>query len=406
MNNNLNQYQEYATADLLKITMRPEAYEEDALIAATEILKTRVVTQADIKEAEDNLRENTPTAPKKKPLANIFNVNSYTHDTWLNVILAIVILEYIHLFYIDFKFITVVFGGQDYAYRQVGVLSYLDLFFLPFVYFMFYKRMRWGWITLLGVKLITMAASLVFYFNEYWPVEHGAGLLTYSLLTIFLDIPILIFLWRQDVSSIFKVDNKTRRIALSAMVLFIVMLFVIGDYNHANYAAIRSSTTSQTETAGKQADTTTGPQPSLLGLINATRKKEVDTAYMPTGFYFVAEKGKGIKMRVEQSDTIYTLAPLPFASVKNVMRVRFEKAQYKKVEYTNLCMTFDNAGTEALANGTGNPLHPKIAAVVANRLLYVVENKTPITNGSTCVALLGYTEKEIEEMRNAIDKKR
>lgn len=407
MNNSLHdQYKDYTTADLLKITMSPESYEHAVVIEATAILKTRVVTQADIEEAEGDFRENAPATPKKGPLANIFNVSSYSHETWLNIILAIAVSEYIHLVYTDIKLIPAVLSGQDYPYRFVSLSSYLDLLFLPFVYYMFYKRMRWGWITLFGVKLFTIVPSLIFYFNEYWPVEHGIHLLTYSLLNIFLDIPILTFLWKQDISDIFNVNSKTKRLTVSVIVLVTVLLIGIGQYNHADYSAIRSSTENQTETADKQVDPTTAPNPKLLALIKATYKKEVDTTYMATGFYFLAEKGKGIKMREEKSDEIYTIAPLPFASVKNIVRITSEKGQYQKQEYTNLCMTFDDTGTKDLAKGTGNPLHPKIAVIIANRLLYVIENKTPIKSGTTCVILLGYSKKEMDEMRNSIDKKR
>ncbi|HEX8023036.1 hypothetical protein [Mucilaginibacter sp.] len=390
----------------MKITLRPESYQDGVVMNVTEILKTRVITQADLDNAERHLTEDELTAPKKGLLANIFKVNSNNHEKWLNVILAIAVFEYLHLLYTDTIVFNRLLNGHDYPYRMVNVLSYIDLLCLPFVYYMFYKRKRWGWITLFGVKLFTIEPSLLFYFNEYWPVEHGIGLLTYSLLTIFLDIPILIFLWKQEISSIFKVNSKTKWSTFLSVVFMLVLLTCVGQYNRANYVEIKSNAENQTEIAGKPSDTTTGSPPKLLALIKATHEKPVDTTYMPTGFYFLAEKGKGISMREEKSDDIYTISPLPFASVKNISKVKFEKVQLQQGAYTNLCMTFDDTGTKDLAKGTGNPLHPKIAVIIANKLLYVVENGTSIKTGIMCVVLLGYSEKEMEEMRNAIDIKR
>ncbi|MDB4920049.1 MAG: hypothetical protein JWQ54_2032 [Mucilaginibacter sp.] len=401
-----DQYKDYSTVDLLKITMRPKSYQHGVVIDVTETLKTRVITQADLDNAERLLREDELATPKKGLLANIFKVSSYNHEKWLNIILAIAVFEYLHLLYTDIKMFDHILNGQDYLYRMTYVLSYLDLLCLPFVYYMFYKRMRWGWIALFGIKLFTIEPSLLFYFNEYWPVEHGIGLLTYSLLIIFLDIPILIFLWKQEISSIFKVNSKTKRLTFLSIVFMLVLLTCVGQYNRANYAEIKSNTENQTETAGKPSDTTTGPPPKLLTLIKARHEKPIDTTYMPTGFYFLAEKGKGIDMREEKSDEIYTISPLPFASVKNISKVKFEKVQLREGEYTELCMTFDDTGTKNVAKGTGNPQHPKIAVIIANRLLYVVENRTSIKTGIMCVALLGYSEKEMEEMRNSIDIKR
>jgi hypothetical protein len=386
--------------------MRPKSYEHGVMAEVTEILKTRVITQADLDNAERHLRGDELVTPKNGLLANIFKSSSYNHEKWLNVILAIAVFEYLHLLYIDITLFDHVINGQDYPYRIVNAASYIDLLFLPFVFYMFYKRMRWGWITLFGVKLFTIEPTLLFYFKEYWPVESGIGLLPYSLLTIFLDIPILIFLWKQDISSIFKVNGRTRWLTVLSIVLMLVLLTCVGQYNHTNYAAIKSNTENQTKTAGKQADTTTAPRPTLLALIKATNEKPVDTTYMPTGFYFLAEKGKGISMREDKSNEIYTISPLPFASVKNISKTKFEKGQLQKGEYTALCMTFDDTGTKNLAKGTGNPLHPKIAVIIANRLLYVVESRTSIKTGIMCVALLGYSEKEMEEMHNSIDIKR
>ncbi|MFC0515988.1 hypothetical protein ACFFGT_17330 [Mucilaginibacter angelicae] len=401
-----DQYKDYSTVDLLKITMHPGSYEHAVIIEATEILKTRVITQADIEKAEDGFREDASPAPKKGLLANIFKISSYNHEKWLNVILAIAVFEYLHLLYTDIIVFDHLLYGYDYPYRMVNALSYIDLLYLPFVYYMFYKRMRWGWIALFGVKLFTIEPSLLFYFNEYWPVEHGIGLLPYSLLTILLDIPILIFLWKQEISNIFNVNSRTKRLTVLSIGFMLALLTCIGRYNRTNYAQLKSNTENQIKTAGEPSDTTTTPPSKLLALIKARNEKPVDTTYMPTGFYFLAEKGNGISMREEKSDEIYTISPLPFASVKNISKVKFEKVQLQEGGYTNLCMTFDDTGTKDLAKGTGNPLYPKIAVIIANKLLYVVENRTSIKTGIMCVALLGYSEKEMDEMRNSIDIKR
>lgn len=400
-----DQYKDYSTADLLKITMRPGSYEHAAFIEATEILKTRVITQADVDKAEDDFREDASAGPKKELLINIFKISSYNHEKWLNVILVIAAFEYTHLLYTDITLIIPVLSGQDYPYRIVNVMSYIDLLYLPFVYYLFYKRMRWGWIAFFGVKLITIEPSLLFYFKEYWPIQSGIGLFPYSLLTVFLDIPILIFLWKKDISSIFKVNDRTRWLTVLSIVLILVLLTGVGQYNHTNYAALKSNTENQIKATGKQVDTPTVSR-TLLALIKARNEKPVDTTYMVTGFYFLAEKGKGINMRKDKSDEIYAISRLPFASVENVSKAKLETTHLKDGDYTGLCMTFDNKGTKDLEEGTGNPLHPKIAVVVANRLLYVVENKTSIKTGIMCLGLAGYSEKEMEEMRNSVDMKR
>ena len=138
----------------------------------------------------------------------------------------------------------------------------------------------------------------------------------------------------------------------------------------------------------------------------ATAKlSEADTNYIATGFYFLAEDGKGIRMRKEHSNEIYTLSPNAFASVKNVIKTKLERTKGEQGIYTEMCMTFDEHGTKDLKEGTGNIAHTKIAAVIANKLLFVVENRVSIKTGIMCVGLVGYSEEVMQDMKHAVDNK-
>ena len=143
-----------------------------------------------------------------------------------------------------------------------------------------------------------------------------------------------------------------------------------------------------------------------VSVTNITGKKIADTTYMLTGFYFLVPEGKGINKRIEKSETVYTIASSPFASVKNISKVKLETTHLKDRNDAELCLTFDKKGTRDLEEGTGNAMHPKIAVVVANRLLYVVENTSKIKTGIMCIALIGYSGQEMEAMRYTVENKR
>lgn len=402
-----NQYKDQPTTNLLMITQRPGLYHADLVAVVAEILKTREVTQEDLDNAEIQLNKvGSPVLAEALPVDSLKAAND-KNELWLKVILAVVVLDYLHLLYIDIKQFSHVFSREVYSYRNVSVGSFFDLLVLPFVFYMFYKRKRWGWITLFAVKLITIEPSLLFYFREYWPVESGVNLLSYSLLAISINIAIIIVLWKRDICNVFKVNDRTKWVTALSILLALAILTYIGINNHASYVDVRSDKVTQTTAASGVADTSTEPQPKLLSLIKARNEKPLDTTYMATGFYFLEEDGKGINMREEKTNDIYTVARLPFASVQNITKTNFEKGHLQNGgEYTELCMTFNEKGTKAIAEATGNPLHPKIAVVIANKLLYVVENSTVIKTGVMCVAVVGYSEKEMEEMRKAIENKR
>jgi hypothetical protein len=155
-----------------------------------------------------------------------------------------------------------------------------------------------------------------------------------------------------------------------------------------------------------QRDKTTGNDSAI---VNQTAKSALPGAkatYMPTGFYYLADSLEGIKMRKRGSDEFYTIAPAAFASVRNIANTKLKKTNTDKGVYTELCMTFDAKGANDLAEGTGNLLHPKIAVVVANQLLYVVDNTAKIKTGVMFISLEGYTDPELKTLQDEVGHKR
>lgn len=150
----------------------------------------------------------------------------------------------------------------------------------------------------------------------------------------------------------------------------------------------------------------------IIGKTNTTETNDYpdtlkgNSSYVSTGFYFLADAGQGIKMQKERSDEIYNISKIPFASVKNILRADAQKNIVQGHDTYNITMVFDNKGTKDLEQGTGNPSYPKIAVVIANRLFYVVENVSKISTGIMDVILVDYTEKEVNDLTNAINHKK
>ena len=133
---------------------------------------------------------------------------------------------------------------------------------------------------------------------------------------------------------------------------------------------------------------------------------KLDSSYVPTGFYFLADKEQGIRMHKDHSDENYNISPKPFVSVQNILRANAQKNIVQGRVTYGVTIVLDNQGTTDLAEATGNSSYPYIAIVMANRLLYVVENTSKIKTGIMQVILVDYAENEIDEMVNAIIKKK
>jgi hypothetical protein len=131
-----------------------------------------------------------------------------------------------------------------------------------------------------------------------------------------------------------------------------------------------------------------------------------DSSYVFTGFYFLANNGQGIRMQKDHSDEIYNISKTPFVSINNILRATAQKNVIQGRDTYGITIVLDNPGAKDLEQETGNPSHQYIAVVIANRLLYVVENTSQIKTGIMQIILVDYSEKEVSNMIDAINEKR
>lgn len=73
---------------------------------------------------------------------------------------------------------------------------------------------------------------------------------------------------------------------------------------------------------------------------------------------------------MEHSDEVYTILKQPFASVSDFLQANLKIDKAVK-DGISLEIVFNPKGAKDIQKGTGDPLHPHIAVVVANKLLYV-----------------------------------
>jgi hypothetical protein len=219
------QYKGLPTFELLKITERPEKYQPAAAAAAADILKGRVVTPADLEEVILFYQE--ADAPGQKKAEAIADYKNWMQapGKWVNVILAIVVLQYLQLVYNDIKALDSLLNCENCPFRMVMLLSWVDVISLPVVLVMFYKRMQWGWILLFGSKLFTVLPSFMYYFKDYLPLP-GASLFPNFLFGIGLNIGVIALLWRPDVTQFFKVNDRAKWFTAAATIFLLLLVFI------------------------------------------------------------------------------------------------------------------------------------------------------------------------------------
>lgn len=112
----------------------------------------------------------------------------------------------------------------------VDLLDFGSLLYLPVIFYLLFKRRRWGWILLfadnLGSLLLRLRESYMFF--KFQPIHHGS--------TISFIAPILLwtafafFLWRDGIPELFKVDTMTKKktvwITLAGTFLLMGLLYL------------------------------------------------------------------------------------------------------------------------------------------------------------------------------------
>jgi len=178
-------YKDFPTAELLKIVLRPDGYEPEAVEAASRRLSERETTSEDRAavqkfyeekdrgvrqkaEKVDHLKEQAADLlqPIIKPGPNV------APQKWLNIFLLVLGLQFTWtliqaLIAVYKSVVLVIFGAGFGVHERVGyrdaashlldvnlLINIVTLVYVPWFFYLLYKRKRWGWILVFAGILV------------------------------------------------------------------------------------------------------------------------------------------------------------------------------------------------------------------------------------------------------------
>lgn len=255
-----NKYKVYSNVDLLKIVRRPNEYQSVAVDAATQILNTREITQSDLEQVERYFQEIDTKTKRKTDKINFYKekttdffqplLNPTTDvkpQKWLNILLLVIGLQYLWSLFtniIDFvKFIKYVIDCKSYGFdsatetasywacfsSQFNPLIFfqiLALIYVPIIFYLLFKRSRWGWILLFADNLFVLISTLSqsYFFFNYQQYYFGD---TASFFTqIIIKGLFVFFLWRNYISDFFHVTKEIKK-KTAIVTTIITLLFIL-----------------------------------------------------------------------------------------------------------------------------------------------------------------------------------
>ena len=237
-------YKDYSNTELLKIVKRPTEYQPTAVAAATQILNERQVTTEEIQFVDQHLHDiDNSTKTKKEKIdalkgkaTDFFEPVLYPSEKvepnkWLNILLFVIAIQYAWSLFGTVRrlisFLQCGYCSLDFTFFA----ELLTLFYVPLIFFLLFKRRRWGWILLFADNLFSLISriSQSYIFFKYQSIHHGDT--TSFLLPILIKSAFVFFLWRDPIAYHFGISKETKKktalITTTGTLLFIFAIYLM-----------------------------------------------------------------------------------------------------------------------------------------------------------------------------------
>jgi hypothetical protein len=236
-------YKDYSTFELLKIVKRSGNLPKEAVTAAMEILKTRSVTMEDLQELNQYFRDQDNAAKTNKETPGGLKVTSTDifgptlpdeeaqPPKWLNILILVMALHYAWTLYTAVTQLLFLMQCDDCKRFVLRYVSFLPLVYVPYAFYLLFRRNRWGWIILFADNVFLLISGLFVSYSSFSDKGPYRGSIDDFYLLLSLKAIFLFLLWRNSVAGYYNVSAATKRRTLIGAVigtfLFSVLIVAI-----------------------------------------------------------------------------------------------------------------------------------------------------------------------------------
>jgi hypothetical protein len=237
-----DEYKDYPNLELLKIIRNPSDYQPLAVAAASQILDERQVPVEEISALDKSLHELSETERFKREkfarmtakTADLFPPIAQPHKEveptkWVNLFLLVVATQYAWMLFGMIKHVIRLLSRQSFDWFDY--INFLPVLYVPFIFFLIFKRRRWGWILLFADNLaaIILMLSESYIFFKYQHIHHSS--IVSFITPIMIRSALTFFLWRNAITEHFGVSStikkRTALVVAGATFLFAVAMLLL-----------------------------------------------------------------------------------------------------------------------------------------------------------------------------------
>jgi hypothetical protein len=232
-----DEYKDYPNLELLKIIRNPNDYQPLTVAAASQILDERQVPGEEIgsldqslhalAEAERYKREKFARMTAKT--ADLFPPIAQPHkevepSKWVNLFLLVIAARYAWMLFGMTKRLIRLLSRQSFDWFDY--INFVPVLYVPFIFFLIFKRRRWGWILLFADNLaaLIMMLSESYIFFKYQHLYHSS--IVSFITPIMIRSAFTFFLWRNAITEYFGVSSTIKK-RTALVVAGVTLLFVV-----------------------------------------------------------------------------------------------------------------------------------------------------------------------------------
>jgi hypothetical protein len=240
-------YKNYSNIELLKIVRQPGVYEASAIEAASSILTGRDVSEDDMEEVDNFIRDVNNEVQKKQrkkdaisnQAADFFEpilapTEEVKPSKWLNMFLLLLTLQYAREIYRTIKHFVRYLKCLNCDLDFYIFLDFISLIYIPVIFYLLFKRKRWGWILLFADNLLSLILQLSqsYIFFKIYDIHHQH---TLSFIEpIVIKALFTFFLWRNAIAEHFGITRETKKntalVTTALAITFIIAVNIIGFF--------------------------------------------------------------------------------------------------------------------------------------------------------------------------------
>ncbi len=129
-------------------------------------------------------------------------------------------------------------------------------------------------------------------------------------------------------------------------------------------------------------------------------KKNIESAMLMTGWYYVSDTDSGFVRQLDKTDEFYKVNPFPILTAEDITTLAVET---NNLGNAYLTMKFGTRGTDAWREATGKAIGKSLAFIVNDKLLSAPHVNMEIPNGNSTLNRNDYSKEEFEKIEQAIE---